>query len=33
VVKVRAKDRTAALDALYTLNAGGPVTETIAHSE
>src|SRR5216683_1427369 len=29
VVKVRAKDRTAALDALYTLNAGGPVTETI----
>src|SRR6202521_4876411 len=28
-VKVRAKDRTAALDALYTLNAGDPVLETI----
>ena len=29
VLNVRAKERTAALDALYTLNAGGPVTETI----
>ena len=29
VVKLRAKERTAALDALYTLNAGGPVCEAI----
>ncbi|MGB7462415.1 MAG: hypothetical protein WBW14_05925, partial [Candidatus Acidiferrum sp.] len=28
-VKVRAKDRTAALDALYTLSAGDPVLETM----